>query len=166
MGIEETAETWVRIDLFCDGIGNDGICAGDPLERISDVAATAEGVRKAILNAAVKAPWRFDSKLQRWLCPECVRAHDGLEQTEDVEMTYRPPSVPHRRSAPDAAQNPVENQVYLFGSAVPPAGRHLAGDLGCAGFMRSFDMLSSYTIAVAPHIKKGFVMKRVPAKHC
>src|ERR1700733_3808921 len=96
MGIEETAETWVRIDLFCDGLGNDGICAGDPLERISDVAPTAEGVRKAILNAAVKARWRFDSKLQRWLCPECVRAHDGLERTEDVEMTDGPPSVPHR----------------------------------------------------------------------
>ena len=58
VAIEETAETWVRIDLCCDGLGNDGICllgVGDEFERISDVAPTAEGARKAILNAAVKA---------------------------------------------------------------------------------------------------------------
>jgi hypothetical protein len=94
MGIEETAETWVRIDLFCDGLDNDGICLGstaDDLERISDVAPTVEGARKAILNAAVKARWRFDPKLQRWLCPECVRAH-----AEHVEMADSPPSVPQR----------------------------------------------------------------------
>ena len=57
MAIKVTAETWVRIDLFCDGLGNDGICllgASDELERISDVAPTAEGARKAILNAAIR----------------------------------------------------------------------------------------------------------------
>ena len=26
MGIEETAETWVRIDLFCDGLGDESPC--------------------------------------------------------------------------------------------------------------------------------------------
>jgi hypothetical protein len=26
MGIDEMAETWVRIDLVCDGFDNDGIC--------------------------------------------------------------------------------------------------------------------------------------------
>jgi len=49
MAIKETAETWVRIDLFCDGLGIDGICllgASDELQRISDVAPTAEGHEK------------------------------------------------------------------------------------------------------------------------
>jgi hypothetical protein len=96
MGIEETAETWVRMDLFCDGFGHDGICAGDGLERLSDVAPTAEAARKAILNAAVKARWRFDPMLQRWLCSECVRKRDASAQAEDVEMTDGPPSVPQR----------------------------------------------------------------------
>jgi hypothetical protein len=96
MGIEKTAEMWVRVDLFCDGLSNDGICAGeDQLQRISDVAPTEEGAQKAILNAAVKACWRFDQKLQRWLCPECAAAaRDVPNQTEDVEMTDGPPSVP------------------------------------------------------------------------
>jgi len=96
MGIEETPETWVRMDLFCDGLGNDGICVGDGLERISDIAPTAEGVRKAIVNAAVKSRWRFDLKLQRWLCSECVRAHDVSKQAEVIEMADGPPSVPQR----------------------------------------------------------------------
>ena len=102
MAIKVTAETWVRIDLFCDGLGNDGICllgAGDEFERIYDVAPTAEGARKAILNAAVKARWRFDPKLQRWLCPECVRARDASERPEDIAMTDGPPSVPQRGHA-------------------------------------------------------------------
>jgi hypothetical protein len=80
MAMEETAETWIRIDLFCDGLGGDGICvrdANDELDRISDVAPTAEGARKAILNAAVRSRWAFDVKLQRWLCPECVAARDA-----------------------------------------------------------------------------------------
>jgi hypothetical protein len=98
MSIEETAETWVRLDLLCDGLGHDGICVGDGLERISDVAPTAEAVRKAILNAAVKARWRFDPKLQRWLCPDCVRKRDASAQGEDAEMTDGPPSVPQKGS--------------------------------------------------------------------
>jgi hypothetical protein len=95
MGIEETAETWIRIDLFCDGLGNDGTCifgARDESERISDVAPTSEGARKAILNAAVKARWRFDPKLQRWLCPECASARYASRQTENG-MTDGPPSI-------------------------------------------------------------------------
>src|ERR1700691_3127228 len=96
MSIEETAETWVRMDLFCDGLGHDGICAGDGLERLSDVAPTAEAVRKAILNAAVKAGWRFDPKLQRWLCPDCVRGREASERPEDVGVTDGPPSVPQK----------------------------------------------------------------------
>ena len=93
MGIEETAETWIRIDLFCDGLGRDRICAGDGLERISDVAATSEGARKAILNAAVKARWRLDPKSQRWLCPECASACDASRPPEKGGMTDGPPPV-------------------------------------------------------------------------
>jgi hypothetical protein len=94
MGIEETTETWIRIEVFCDGLGEDGICpvrAGDELERIFDTAPTAEGARKAILNAAVKAGWRRDPKSQRWLCPECVHARDAAEQPEEVRVTEAPP---------------------------------------------------------------------------
>ena len=99
MGIEQTAETWVRIDLFCDGLGDDGIClrgADGELRAISDVAPTAEGARKQILNAAVKAGWRFDPKLQRWLCPDCVRGREASEQPEGVGVTDGPPSVPKK----------------------------------------------------------------------
>jgi hypothetical protein len=99
MVIEETAETWARIDLVCDGLGDNGICVLGPsheLNRISDVAPTAEGARKAILNAAVKLRWFFDPKLQRGLCPECVRARDAAsEQPEDVAMIDSPASVPN-----------------------------------------------------------------------
>jgi len=99
MGIEETAETWVRIDLFCDGLGDDGIClsgADGKLEAISDAAPTAEVARKQILNAAVKARWRFDPTLQRWLCADCVRGREASAQLEDVGVTDSPPSVPKR----------------------------------------------------------------------
>jgi hypothetical protein len=96
MGIEETAETWVRIELFCDGLGDDGIClfgADGESEGISDVAPTAEGARKQILNAAVKERWRLDPKLQRWLCPECASARDASKQPEDNRISDCPPSV-------------------------------------------------------------------------
>jgi hypothetical protein len=96
MSIEETTETWVRMDLFCDGFGHGSICAGDQLESLSDVAPTAEVARKAILNAAVKARWRFDPKLQRWLCPDCVRSREASEQPEHVGASDSPPSVPRR----------------------------------------------------------------------
>jgi len=99
MGIEETAETWIRIDLFCDGLDNDATClfgARDESERISDVAPTSEGARKAILNAAVRARWRFDPKLRRWLCPDCASARDPSKQLKQNEMTGDPPSVPQK----------------------------------------------------------------------
>jgi hypothetical protein len=63
MGIKETAETWIRVEVFCDGLGDDGVClvsAGDELERISDVAPTREGAQKVIINTTVRARWRFD----------------------------------------------------------------------------------------------------------
>jgi len=97
MGIEETAETWIRVEAFCDGLGDDGVCqanAGD--ERISDIAPTAQGARKAILNAAVRACWRLDPKLQRWLCPECASACDASKRPEDNGVTDGPPSVPQK----------------------------------------------------------------------
>ena len=90
MGIKKTAETWIRVEVFCDGLGDDGVClasAGDELERISDVAPTGKGAQKAIINAAVRARWRFDPKLQRWLCPECVRVRDASAQPEQVSVT-------------------------------------------------------------------------------
>jgi hypothetical protein len=99
MGIKETAETWVRIHLLCDGLGDDGIClfgADGEAEGISDVAPTAEGARKQVLNAAVKARWRFDPKLQRWLCPDCVRGLEASQKPEDVGVTDGPPSVPQK----------------------------------------------------------------------
>jgi hypothetical protein len=97
MGIEETTETWIRVEVLCDGLGDDRTCpvsAGDELERIFDIAPTVEGARKAILNAAVKAGWRRDPELQRWLCPECRRAYDAAEQPEDVGVIEAPPSAP------------------------------------------------------------------------
>jgi hypothetical protein len=99
MGFKETAETWVRIDLICDGFDSDGTCLlgdGKGSAKISDVAPTEEGARKAILNAAVKECWRFDPKLQRWLCPKCACARDASAQTDGVELTDGPPSVPQR----------------------------------------------------------------------
>jgi hypothetical protein len=30
MGIEETAEMWIRVEAFCDGLGDDGICKANP----------------------------------------------------------------------------------------------------------------------------------------
>jgi hypothetical protein len=80
MAMKETAETWIRIDLFCDGLGDDGICVrdvSDDLGTIFHAAPTAEGARKAILNAAIESRWTVDLKLMRWLCPECVAARDA-----------------------------------------------------------------------------------------
>ena len=113
MAIKETAETWVRIDLFCDGLGEEGTCVlgtGDELQRISDVAPTPEGARTAILNRAVKSYWRIDPKLQRWLCPECVRARDAAERAEDVPVTTdSPASVPQKGQA--ALEEPFCNAL-------------------------------------------------------
>ena len=90
MGIGETTETWVRIDLVCDGLENDRACpfgAGGEPEKISDVAPTSDGARKAILNAAAKACWHLDSKSQHWLCPDCASARDASKHPESLGMS-------------------------------------------------------------------------------
>ena len=105
--MEETTETWVRIDLFCDGLGDAGVCVRDPsddLGTISDVAPTAEVARKAVLNAVVKSRWSFDGNMQRWLCPECVAVRDAardltsafgyVHQTGSIAPTDACPSGP------------------------------------------------------------------------
>jgi hypothetical protein len=53
MAIEEFPETWTRVDLYCDGLGEDGTCvleANEDLGMISDVAKTAEGARTTVLH--------------------------------------------------------------------------------------------------------------------
>lgn len=80
MAMKENPETWIRIDLFCDGLGEQSICLrgdSDDAGTISDVAPTAEGARKGILNAVVKSRWQFDPELRRWLCPTCIAARDA-----------------------------------------------------------------------------------------
>jgi hypothetical protein len=84
MGIEESKEVWTRVDLYCDGIG-DGpescVEYGDPedidaeMPVVTDCCQSAEDARRLTLYAATEcAGWRFDMKLQRWLCPACVKA--------------------------------------------------------------------------------------------
>ena len=80
MSIAEFPETWIRVDLYCDGLGESGTCVLDGEEAlgvISDVANTAEGARATVLYAAENSGWAFDMKLQRWLCPNCVAARDA-----------------------------------------------------------------------------------------
>jgi hypothetical protein len=83
MAIQETAETWVRVDLICDGLDGDHTCvrgANNERGRISEVAPTADGARKALLNAAVRSSWPFDLKLQRWICPACASVRETLDE--------------------------------------------------------------------------------------
>jgi hypothetical protein len=106
MAMEQTAETWIRIDLRCDGLGDDGTCvlaASDGLGAISDVAPTAEGAQKAIINRAMRSGWAIDVK-RRWLCSECRAARDA---SKDMNSTsgYVPEAgsiVPH-----DEPSNPL-----------------------------------------------------------
>jgi hypothetical protein len=86
MAIEEFREIWIRVDLYCDGLGEDGTCvldADDDIGMISDVANNAEGARTTVLHAAESAGWVFDLKLRRWLCPDCVARRDGLANSEE-----------------------------------------------------------------------------------
>ena len=60
MGIEETAETWIRIDLFCDGLENDGTCLfgardefGKDFRRRSDVRGSAKGYSQRCRKGAL-----------------------------------------------------------------------------------------------------------------
>ncbi len=81
MGIVESKEIWTRVDLYCDGIGDDdATCVeyGDPndlnveMPMVTDCCASAEDARRLALSAATREGWQFDLKLQRWLCPACV----------------------------------------------------------------------------------------------
>jgi hypothetical protein len=81
MGIEESTEIWTRVDLYCDGIGDDGTCVeyGDPddndadMPMVTDCCRLPEDARRLTLNAATSDGWQFDLKLRRWLCPACVK---------------------------------------------------------------------------------------------
>jgi hypothetical protein len=55
MGIEESKEIWTRVDLYCDGIGNDGTTCvkyGDPndsnveMPMVTDCCPSAEDARR------------------------------------------------------------------------------------------------------------------------
>lgn len=81
MGIEETKETWARVDLFCDGLGELGDCAAwgvdDPAEdmpMVTDCCSDPEDARRLALHRATDLGWQFEINLKRWLCPDCVRA--------------------------------------------------------------------------------------------
>jgi hypothetical protein len=82
MGLEESKETWTRVDLFCDGIGDDSSCVayGDPddddadMPLITDCCRSSEDARRLALCAAEREGWQFNFKLKRWLCPACVAA--------------------------------------------------------------------------------------------
>jgi hypothetical protein len=83
MGFEESKEIWTRVDLYCDGIGNDETTCvkyGDAndsnveMPMVTDCCPSAEDARRLTLHAATREGWQFDLKLQRWLCPACVRA--------------------------------------------------------------------------------------------
>jgi hypothetical protein len=83
MGLEQSNETWIRVDLFCDGIGEDVttcVAYGDPedsdadMPMVTDCCATAEDARRLTLYAATRSGWIFDMHLRRWLCPHCVNA--------------------------------------------------------------------------------------------
>jgi hypothetical protein len=83
MGIEVSKEIWVRVDLFCDGIG-DGpetcVKYGDPedenidMPMVTDCCPSEEDACRLTLNTATREGWQFELKLRRWLCPACVIA--------------------------------------------------------------------------------------------
>jgi hypothetical protein len=81
MGIEESKEIWTRVDLYCDGIGDDAttcVLYGDDgdaeMPMVTDCCQSAEDARRLALHTATREGWQFDIRLQRWLCPACVRA--------------------------------------------------------------------------------------------
>jgi hypothetical protein len=81
MALEQSQETWTRVDLFCDGIGEDRTCVayGDPddldadMPMVTDCCQSPEDARRLTLYAATREGWVFDIRLQRWLCPYCVK---------------------------------------------------------------------------------------------
>ncbi len=82
MGIEESKEAWTRVDLYCDGLGDDPttcVAYGDPddldaeMPMVTDCCKSAEDARRLTLYAATENGWQFDLNLQRWLCPACLK---------------------------------------------------------------------------------------------
>lgn len=82
MGVEESEEIWTRVDLYCDGIGEDETTCveyGDPndsnveIPMVTDCCPSAEDARRLALFEAERQGWQFHLQLQRWLCPACVR---------------------------------------------------------------------------------------------
>jgi len=83
MGIVENKEIWTRVDLYCDGLGDDPTSCveyGDPddvdgeMPMVSDCCLSPEDARRLTFYAATETGWQFDLKLRRWLCPACVRS--------------------------------------------------------------------------------------------
>jgi hypothetical protein len=87
MPLEQYPESWTRVDLYCDGLGEDSTTCveyGDPndldvdMPMVTDCCPTPEDARRLVLHAATRAGWVFDMKLQRWLCPACTKVRDAL----------------------------------------------------------------------------------------
>ena len=85
MALEESKEIWTRIDLFCDGIGDDGTCVTEDgcnseeeilanMPMVTDCCPKAEDARCLTLHQATRDGWEFNLSLKRWLCPACVAA--------------------------------------------------------------------------------------------
>jgi len=83
VGLEESKEVWTRVDLYCDGIGDDAatcVAYGDPndvnadMPMVTDCCPSAEDARRLTLYAAEREGWKFHLELRRWLCPACVEA--------------------------------------------------------------------------------------------
>jgi hypothetical protein len=81
MGIEEFEETWTRVELTCDGLGDIGECVGDTPEEgpsyIVDVANGPEGAHRTVEYQANQRGWVFELMTKRWLCPVCIKARAG-----------------------------------------------------------------------------------------
>jgi hypothetical protein len=78
MAIEIFDLNHVGADLFCDGLGEVGECVlgEDGPAMVSNYASTAEDARALVLHAGTNLGWAFDLTLQRWLCPDCLAAHN------------------------------------------------------------------------------------------
>jgi hypothetical protein len=78
MAIELFNPNWIGADLFCDGLGEFGECVlGDDGPAMVTDIAPPDDVRRLVLYGAESCGWKFDMKLQRWLCPACLAARDA-----------------------------------------------------------------------------------------
>ncbi len=93
MPLEQSAEIWTRVDLYCDGLGEDSTSCveyGDPndpdadMPVVTDCCAGPEDARRLALHAATRAGWVFDMELQRWLCPACAKVRDTSAARQDT----------------------------------------------------------------------------------